>query len=119
MPRQSAMRSRRLALGLSQAQLAQRAGFKQQHYSQLERGIRPLTTTMIERLAAAMECYPADLLTMPHVVDRDTREEELLLLYRQLLNPKRDALLQVARAIHECDHHPPREGTPTRPRQSA
>ena len=102
----TALRSRRLALGLSQAQVAERAGFKQQHYSQLERGVRPLTTRMMERLAPALQCHPADLLQIESLRARDTREEELLTLFHELRSETRDALLLVARTLVEAE--PPR-----------
>jgi transcriptional regulator with XRE-family HTH domain len=45
------LRKARLALGLSQEELARRIGTKQPSINQMEKGKRPLTFSMLERLA--------------------------------------------------------------------
>ncbi len=51
--------------GLSQQQLAQRIGTSGQQVGNLEAGRRKLTQDWMERLAAGLECGPADLLGAP------------------------------------------------------
>ncbi|MEV6098154.1 helix-turn-helix transcriptional regulator [Nocardia sp. NPDC051981] len=51
----NAIRERRLELGLSQTQLAQRAGLRQPEVSRLESGGGTPTIGMLERLAHALE----------------------------------------------------------------
>jgi HTH-type transcriptional regulator/antitoxin HipB len=50
-----AVRERRLALGLSQAELAKRAGMTQPALSRLEAGATVPTIPVLERLAGAMD----------------------------------------------------------------
>ena len=47
--------------GLSQSQLAEKAGTTAQQISRLERGDRKLTMEWVVRLADALECEPAEL----------------------------------------------------------
>ncbi|NNH73945.1 helix-turn-helix transcriptional regulator [Nocardia uniformis] len=51
----NAIRERRLELGLTQTQLAQRAGLRQPEVSRLESGGGTPTIGMLERLAHALE----------------------------------------------------------------
>ena len=51
----------RINLRISQAELASRAGFKQQYISLLERGLKPTDEAHIVRLAAVLGVQPADL----------------------------------------------------------
>lgn len=51
----------RRSRGLNQSQLAERAGTTAQQISRLERGERKLTMEWVVRLAAALECEPAEL----------------------------------------------------------
>lgn len=48
-------------LRINQAELARRAGVAQIYISMLERGERPLTDELLQRIAAALECKPEHL----------------------------------------------------------
>mgnify|MGYP003394607186 CR=1 FL=1 len=52
----------RAARGWSQEELASRAGTSNQMIGMLERNERRMSTHWMERLAAALECHPLDLL---------------------------------------------------------
>lgn len=54
-------RAIRLELGLSQEEVAFRAGFKRSYLSDLERGTRNPTVRALARLAAALDVHPARL----------------------------------------------------------
>ena len=56
------IRELRNVAGLSQATLAQKVGTSNQQIGRLEKGTRGLTTQWMDRIAAALECSPADLL---------------------------------------------------------
>jgi transcriptional regulator with XRE-family HTH domain len=57
-----AVRSRRLALFLSQEALADHAGIDRSHMGKIERGERNVTFLNIIRIAKAIQCKPSDLL---------------------------------------------------------
>lgn len=57
------VRERRTALGLSQEELAFRAGMKRSYLSDLERGVRNPTVRALGRLATALGLEPWELLT--------------------------------------------------------
>lgn len=63
----SRMRELRESLDLSQEEAARRAGVKgRARWSNIESGKRDnITLKMLERIAAALECEPADLLVRP------------------------------------------------------
>lgn len=56
------VRSRREALGLTQAQVAKRLGLTQSYYSAIEHGYRTPGLDVIERVSAALNCEPFELL---------------------------------------------------------
>jgi len=56
------VRQRRLAIGLSQEDMADRVGVHRTYYSSLERGAYNFTVTVLFRLAVGLECEPSDLL---------------------------------------------------------
>jgi len=58
----AAVRSRRLALGLSQEALADGAEIDRSHMGKIERGERNVTFLNILRIAKAINCKPSDLL---------------------------------------------------------
>lgn len=58
----NAVRQRRLAMGMSQEDMADRVGVHRTYYSSLERGAFNFTVTVLFRLAVGLECEPADLL---------------------------------------------------------
>ena len=59
------VRRRRLGLGLTQEQFAERSGFTQQYISDLERGRRNPTVVSLLELAQALDTTPVALIT-PH-----------------------------------------------------
>lgn len=56
------LRARRLELGLTQEQVAERTGFSQRHVSSFEVGTRIPTLPTLSRLARALETTEAELL---------------------------------------------------------
>jgi transcriptional regulator with XRE-family HTH domain len=65
----------REALGLSQQQLAARVGTSQPQIDRLEGGTRKLTEDWMRRLAKALHCKPADLLTIAVMAEFDNEVE--------------------------------------------
>jgi transcriptional regulator with XRE-family HTH domain len=59
------VRRMRLAAGLSQEQLAERAGLHRTYISSVERGLRNVSLENIFGLAAALGCDPRELLAPP------------------------------------------------------
>lgn len=59
------VRRERLALGLSQEELAERAGIHRTYVGMLERAEKNVTIYNIERIAIALEVEPAVLLQKP------------------------------------------------------
>jgi len=57
------VRKRRTELGLSQEELAERAGVHRTYVGMLERGEKNVTIYNIERIAIALKVRPSDLLT--------------------------------------------------------
>ncbi|MFQ5801330.1 MAG: helix-turn-helix domain-containing protein [Candidatus Methylomirabilales bacterium] len=68
-----AVRARRLALGLSQEELADRAGLDRTYVSGVERGRRNITLLNIHALARALETSPAALLKGSRSADMEGR----------------------------------------------
>jgi transcriptional regulator with XRE-family HTH domain len=66
------VRKRRLALNLSQEELAGRAGVHRTYLSDIERGARNITITVLTRLADALDVKVSRLfrLTEQQVIDR-------------------------------------------------
>lgn len=58
----SAVRTRRLALSLSQEVLADLSGVDRSHMGKIERGERNVTFLNIVRISVALNCKPSDLL---------------------------------------------------------
>ncbi len=52
----------RAVLRINQAELARRIGVAQSYISMLEKGERPLTDELLQRIAAALECKPEHFL---------------------------------------------------------
>lgn len=57
----AAVRTRRLALAMSQEALADYAGIDRSHMGKLERGERNVSFLNILRIAKAIQCRPSDL----------------------------------------------------------
>ena len=59
------LRAKRLALQLSQEELAALCGLHRTYISDIERGTRNLSIDNVERIAEAMKVEPADLMRRP------------------------------------------------------
>jgi CheY-like chemotaxis protein/DNA-binding XRE family transcriptional regulator len=71
----AAIRSRRRALGISQEELADRAGLHRTYISDIERGERNISLESIEKLAAALESSICTLFTQAGETVSKTAEE--------------------------------------------
>jgi transcriptional regulator with XRE-family HTH domain len=58
------VRRKRLRQGLSQEELAEKAGFHRTYIGMIERAERNITLRNLERLAGALECSIAELITV-------------------------------------------------------
>ncbi|MGH8251585.1 MAG: helix-turn-helix domain-containing protein [Steroidobacteraceae bacterium] len=91
MPKTGWVRAIRESLGISQSQLAARAGVSRATVQQMERaeGRRRITLASLDRLADAMDCRVA-LAILPKVGTlEDVRRRQALLRAEALLNQKR------------------------------
>lgn len=88
----------RKARGLTLEALATRANSSNQHISHLENGRRRLTVDWMERLAAALDCHPFELLD-DCLVAKTNQEEMLLELFRGLSEAQQEAFLQAAFSV--------------------
>jgi transcriptional regulator with XRE-family HTH domain len=68
------LREARQRAGLSQAQVAERAGIKQTHVSRVERGHRNLTLDTIEALAQAVGCA-VSIVLMPRTRGVESKDQ--------------------------------------------
>ena len=59
------LRAKRLALKLSQEELAALCGLHRTYISDIERGTRNLSIDNVERIAEALKVEPADLMRQP------------------------------------------------------
>ena len=59
------LRAKRLALQLSQEELAALCGLHRTYISDIERGTRNLSIDNVERIAEALKVEPADLMRRP------------------------------------------------------
>ena len=62
------LRARRLELGLTQADVADRLGIAQPSYAAIESGRRNPGLDVVERVALALDCDSADLLADPEKI---------------------------------------------------
>lgn len=68
------VRKRRLALGLSQEELAGRAGVHRTYLSDIERGARNITVTVLARIADALEVKVSRLFRLTEDIDAPTKK---------------------------------------------
>jgi transcriptional regulator with XRE-family HTH domain len=80
--------------GLSQEALASAIGRERSYLSRIERGERPYDQEMLESLARALGCEPADLL-----VRDPTDPQGLWSVYDQLTPAQRRQLVEIARTF--------------------
>jgi transcriptional regulator with XRE-family HTH domain len=101
--------------GLTQPELAKKVGTSRSQITKLERGERQLTQHWMERIAAALECNPQDLL--PGTPTLTEKEKAVLAVYNKLTPEQQRAVMQVATALsepaEEIDHevYHPKSGT--------
>ncbi len=86
------IREVRKARQLTLKQLAERVGTSDRQISLLERGQRGLSPEWMERIAAALDCRPVDLLFAEDDV-LDERERAFLDKYRTLSDEQKEAAL--------------------------
>jgi transcriptional regulator with XRE-family HTH domain len=77
--------------------LASRVGTSNQQISHLELGKRHLTVEWLQRLAAALDCHPWEIVS--DTKPSDARETELLRLFRSLSRERQDTVLSKAAAL--------------------
>ena len=107
------IKNRRIALGLSQTELARRAGYADKSgISKIESGDRGLTPEKIELFARALDMNPSDL--FPSVWDRPLRDDALVLTadeellickLRELPDRDRDYILRVLDSVYSAFMH--------------
>lgn len=85
----------RRAQGLSQLELAEKAGTSQQALSRVEKGLTQLNEKWAQRLATALGVSQAALMENAMEPDR----EELMDLYDALSDSQREAVLNLARTM--------------------
>lgn len=127
------LQSLRMDRGLSQEALAELVGTNKGQISKLERSERRLSNTWLERLAAALQCHPLELIddALPAVT---ADEKAVLQLYRGLDESQQRAFLQFTASMQKPadaasepardpgrdPSRPGRDGDPaSRPRRSA
>lgn len=88
----------RRARGLTLKALAERVGTTNQQISHLEKGRRRLTMEWMERIAAALECHPFELVSEDTQI-QDERERVLVELFRGLSEEQKDAYLKATSAL--------------------
>lgn len=94
----------RKARGLTLQALADRIGASNQQVSHLEKGRRGLTVDWVERIAAALDCHPFDLLEAPPQA-KSERERALLELFRGMSDEQQDAFFKATAALAQPVTH--------------
>ena len=93
-PRDWFLKQWRKHRGLTQDQLAERAGLSKPFLSQLENGKRQFTHETLVVLADALRCEPADLIM------RDPSDPDgLWSIYDQLSAPQRRQVVEIAKTL--------------------
>lgn len=69
------IRERRKAAGLTQVEAAERAGYSQSYYNQIETGVRDYNSRVLEALAGAFECSVEDLIAPGEIVPDDNDDQ--------------------------------------------
>jgi len=88
----------RKARGLTLKRLAELVGTSNQQISHLEKGRRRLTLEWMERIAAALECHPSDLLIGGTQL-RNEKERAMIELFRGLSEEQQEAFLKATAAL--------------------
>lgn len=100
----SRLREIREKQGLSQAELAERAGTSQSQIDRLEKGHRRLTVDWLNRLSQALRCTPTEILEAPKP-GLAPDEQAILDLYRALSAPNKENVIRIAGALAEQQPH--------------
>ena len=90
------MKERRVELGLSQEELAKKAGYKSRSSIQKLESSRNLPLVKVEKMAKALNCSPAYIMGWEDDVptDNDVLEHiELIDLYEQLTRSQKDHII--------------------------
>jgi transcriptional regulator with XRE-family HTH domain len=95
-PRRQFIREWRKFHNLNQERLADRVGITQAYLSKLETGKAEYTQSLLEALAEALRCEPADLIMRPPEADQDIR-----LVWSQLSPDKRKQALGIIMLLKE------------------
>lgn len=94
--RRTFIREWRKYQNLNQERLADRVGITQAYLSRVESGKAPYTQPLLEALADALRCEPADLIMRPPEQDADIR-----LVWSQLTPEKRRQALGIIKLLRE------------------
>lgn len=80
----------RLSKGLTQSQLAEKAGLSQTYYNEIEKGKKQLNQNRLTALARALDVSPSEIL-----VDDDNVERAHLMTLFDQLDPDQQALVRA------------------------
>ncbi len=93
-PRRHFIREWRKFRGLSQESLAERAGMTPNNLSQLENHKQRFSADGLERLAAALDCSPAELLSVD-----PSKDDGIWSIWNDAKPAERQQIVAVARAL--------------------
>lgn len=96
------MKERRVELGLSQEELAKKAGYKSRSSIQKLESSRNLPLVKVEKMAKALNCSPAYIMGWEDDVptDNDVLEHiELIDLYEQLTRSQKDHIIATMKLL--------------------
>ena len=96
------MKERRVELGLSQEELAKKAGYKSRSSIQKLESSRNLPLVKVEKMAKALNCSPAYIMGWEDDVptDNDVLEHiELIDLYEQLTRSQKDHIIATIKLL--------------------
>lgn len=96
------MKERRVELGLSQEELAKRAGYKSRSSIQKLESSRNLPLVKVEKMAKALNCSPAYIMGWEDdaPTDNDVFEHiELIDLYEQLTRSQKDHIIATMKLL--------------------
>lgn len=91
------IRDRRVAVGLTQAELGKAIGVTFQQVQKYERGFNRVSAAALLKVADALQCSVADLYDDPDPNGRSPSERAILKLWAQLRQPERDAVVAMIR----------------------
>lgn len=119
------IRSRRAALGMSQAELADRIGMSFQQVQKYERGANRIASSILVRVADALNCAPGDLLVGGKVKGRGAsaadREADAIATRIKMLKsaPARKKLLAAISALLTNAEAAAKSAKPAAPKKAA